>query len=98
MLHLITYDIENDRLRSKVAKWLEDQGLDRIQYSVFIGLLNEREVDLLQEHFENLVEGHKAYHLLCLPLHADMLRSKYELSDKPLDWEYLNGTKNFLIF
>jgi CRISPR-associated protein Cas2 len=40
MLKLICYDIENDRLRTAIAKYLEQQGLVRLQYSVFAGTLN----------------------------------------------------------
>ncbi|MFQ5792473.1 MAG: CRISPR-associated endonuclease Cas2, partial [Acidobacteriota bacterium] len=34
MFYLVTYDIPDDRRRTKVAKILEDFG-DRVQYSVF---------------------------------------------------------------
>jgi len=34
---LIIYDIKNDRLRTKISNTLKDWGLERIQYSVFIG-------------------------------------------------------------
>ena len=35
MKYLIGYDIQSNRVRSKVAKYLEGKGL-RIQYSVFL--------------------------------------------------------------
>jgi len=41
MLKLICYDIENDRLRTAIAKYLEQQGLVRMQYSIFAGTLND---------------------------------------------------------
>lgn len=34
-LYLITYDIRKDRSRSKIAHLLEDEGGERIHYSVF---------------------------------------------------------------
>jgi CRISPR-associated endonuclease Cas2 len=34
---LIFYDIENDKTRTSLAKKLEEMGLERLQYSVFIG-------------------------------------------------------------
>ena len=37
MLALLTYDIESDRLRKKIADTLIAIGLERIQYSVFMG-------------------------------------------------------------
>jgi len=37
MVKLVMYDIANDKKRDKIAKILEERGLDRIQYSVFVG-------------------------------------------------------------
>ncbi len=45
-MYIISYDIENDRIRRKIAKTLEDYG-KRVQYSVF-------ECNINQSHFEKL--------------------------------------------
>jgi len=47
---LLIYDIENDRARSKIADACLDYGLDRIQYSAFVGKLsrNHQEELMLQ--------------------------------------------------
>lgn len=37
MLTLVIYDITNDRVRYKIAEACKDYGLQRIQYSAFIG-------------------------------------------------------------
>ncbi len=37
---LLFYDITNDRIRTKIADACLDYGLDRVQYSVFTGLLS----------------------------------------------------------
>ena len=37
---LVIYDISNDRIRDKVADACQDYGLDRIQYSAFLGQLS----------------------------------------------------------
>lgn len=34
---MIVYDISNDRLRTKVAKYLEEKGFSRFQKSAFMG-------------------------------------------------------------
>ena len=39
MHYLVIYDIPDDRLRTKVADICLDYGLDRIQYSAFVGRL-----------------------------------------------------------
>ena len=45
-MYIISYDIENDRIRRKIAKVLENYG-KRVQYSVF-------ECNLTSNHFEKL--------------------------------------------
>jgi len=40
MQTLVIYDIENDNIRNKMAEICKDYGLERIQYSAFLGELN----------------------------------------------------------
>jgi len=42
MRYVVIYDITDDNLRSRVAELLKDYGLERIQYSAFLGLLPHR--------------------------------------------------------
>jgi CRISPR-associated endonuclease Cas2 len=37
MYKLVFYDIENDKIRTRLSKKLEELGLVRLQYSVFLG-------------------------------------------------------------
>jgi CRISPR-associated protein Cas2 len=45
---LLVYDISHDRTRTKIADFCLDYGLDRVQYSAFIG-------DLARTHQEELM-------------------------------------------
>lgn len=45
---LLLYDIPDDRIRAKIATFCQDYGLDRIQYSAFMG-------DLSSNHQEELM-------------------------------------------
>lgn len=45
---LLIYDIPDDRARSKIADFCLDYGLDRVQYSAFVG-------DLSTNHQEELM-------------------------------------------
>lgn len=45
---LLIYDIPDDRVRTKVADFCMDYGLDRVQYSAFVG-------DLSNNHQEELM-------------------------------------------
>lgn len=56
MFVLISYDIEDDRLRSKVATVLEGHGR-RVQYSVFECNLTRSQYDALKQRLLRLVEA-----------------------------------------
>lgn len=44
MLFLVAYDIEHDRSRTKMADWLLDMGLQRVQRSVFLGSFTDADL------------------------------------------------------
>jgi len=48
MLYIICYDIENNTIRSRIAKALERYGCQRLQKSVFIGELNPKKYQSLR--------------------------------------------------
>lgn len=53
MQYLVIYDISHDGARTKVADVCLDYGLERIQYSAFVGRLNkvhQRELVLKMKH------------------------------------------------
>lgn len=58
ILRLISYDIESDRYRHKLAKRLEAFGFLRIQYSVFCGTHTQPQWSLCWQTIEKL---HKKY-------------------------------------
>ncbi|MDI6816619.1 MAG: CRISPR-associated endonuclease Cas2 [Actinomycetota bacterium] len=47
MQTLVIYDIPNDRIRNKVAERCKDAGLQRVQYSAFLGDLNHNRREAL---------------------------------------------------
>jgi len=54
--YLVIYDVTDDNLRSLVAETLKDYGLDRIQYSAFIGRLRRDELNSLIVDLKNLIK------------------------------------------
>ncbi len=57
MQHVILiYDIENDRVRGKVADACLDYGLDRIQYSAFSGQLRRTHQEELILRIRRLIK------------------------------------------
>ncbi len=58
MLILVTYDIPNNRRRTKIAKILLDYG-DRVQYSVFECNLTSKQIAQLQKELKELIDQEK---------------------------------------
>ena len=53
---LVIYDIPNDRLRNKVADICLDYGLDRIQFSAFLGSLSRNHQEELMLKVEQRMD------------------------------------------
>lgn len=58
--YLVIYDITDDSLRNKVADILEDYGLERIQYSAFIGSLKRYQLRSLVEDLKTILNSKEA--------------------------------------
>ncbi|MBN1340593.1 MAG: CRISPR-associated endonuclease Cas2 [Bacteroidales bacterium] len=56
MIVWVVYDIKKDKPRGKIAKICKLSGLYRVQYSVFLGTLNENEKDSLQLQIEDWMD------------------------------------------
>jgi CRISPR-associated protein Cas2 len=52
----IIYDIVDDKIRSKVAKICKQYGLQRVQYSVFLGKLEMNRFDEIAEVILDLID------------------------------------------
>lgn len=55
MIIWVLYDIKKDKARTKIAKACKQAGLYRVQYSVFLGTINDNEHDTLQLEIEELM-------------------------------------------
>lgn len=75
---LILYDIANDRIRAKVAKELEDYGLDRIQYSAFYGRLNRNLQEEVMMAIDSLLDGSPA-RVQLIPVAVDEWEKRLEV-------------------
>lgn len=61
---LLVYDIVKDRQRAKVADACLDYGLDRVQYSAFVGQLSRTHQEELMMRIESIVgESPASVHL-----------------------------------
>ena len=69
MLILVSYDIPNDRRRTKIAKTLRDYG-ERVQYSVFECNLTKKQLQTMVSELKKLVNTDKDS-VRIYPLRAD---------------------------
>jgi len=74
---VVLYDMSNDRCRTKVADICLDYGLDRDQYSVFVGQLKARQIRALSKELRQQAKD-DAY-ILILPISADDWDKRIEL-------------------
>ena len=67
-MYLVSYDIDKDRIRNKVAKTLENYG-KRVQYSVFECDIDQQKYEDLYSQLANIlsgkVEGNIRFYFLC---------------------------------
>lgn len=66
---LVVYDIEKDAVRNKISEICLDYGLDRIQYSAFLGPLDGNKRDELFFKLKWIL-GDKAGRVLMIPICA----------------------------
>ncbi len=74
MITWVMYDIENDRARTKVAKYCKQAGLYRVQFSVFLGTVNANEKDELQLKIADEIDEDKDK-VYIFPMSKDELQS-----------------------
>jgi len=73
MICWVMYDIKKDKARSKIAKRCEQSGLFRVQYSVFLGTIDEDDKDTLKLQIEELMDE-EVDSVYMFPMSRDELR------------------------
>lgn len=98
MLFFIMYDIENNKVRNLVAKYLEKKGCIRIQKSIFLA---NTDFSVYQEICIDLAEVQACYDnqdsIIAVPIPIDYL-SSMKVIGKYIDTDIIIGTKNTLFF
>lgn len=74
MITWVMYDIENDRARTRVAKYCKQAGLYRVQLSVFLGSLESDDKDVLQLQIEDEINTDKDK-VYIFPMNKSQLQS-----------------------
>ena len=90
MLTVFAYDIADDRRRRKVAGILEE-GLVRVQESVFEGRLTAAAADRLRRHIERLMKADDSLRVYAVP--KDGLRRCHQKGGAPI----LDGKDHWIL-
>lgn len=100
MNYLVSYDISKDNLRTRIGNRLIADGLDRIQYSVYIGILKEQiKVELVKWLFQEIsTKGDiNKDTVFILPITALQVKETLVIGKNNYDLDYFSGQKNSLI-
>jgi len=76
---LVIYDIANDRVRGRMAEACKDYGLQRIQWSAFMGDLNHNRREELSQRLRSLL-GEEDGCVQVFPLCDKDMRLRFEAS------------------
>ena len=98
MLFFIMYDIESDKVRREIAKYLEDKGCFRIQKSIFLasadrGVFEQVKSDLAE--VQALYNNHDS--IIVCPISTDEMRAMKVIGQN-LNIEVITQTNNTLFF
>jgi CRISPR-associated endonuclease Cas2 len=98
MLCLIMYDIEHNKVRTHIGKYLLKKGCHRIQKSVFLGNLDRKIYEEIHKTLKDIQETYDNHDsIFFVPVGEDDLRSMRAVG-KNIDFELVAGKKNTLFF
>ena len=98
MLYFIMYDIENNKIRTYIAKYLIDKGCVRVQKSIFLA---DTDRGLFKEISQNLKDVQEAYDnddsIFFVPVSSDEIRAM-KIIGQSVDFDYFLESPNTMIF
>ncbi|MCF6357976.1 MAG: CRISPR-associated endonuclease Cas2 [Draconibacterium sp.] len=98
MLYFIMYDIENNKIRTLIAKYLIKKGCQRVQKSIFFA---ESPRDVYNQIVSDLKEVQETYEnndsIFFVPVSTDQLRAMKILGQN-IDFDIIAKNRNTLFF
>lgn len=98
MIFFVMYDIESNKVRTEVAKYLEKKGCTRIQRSIFLADLERSVFDTIRS---DLAEVQSCYEnqdsIILVPISTDYLQSM-KVIGKTINVDIITKTVNTLFF
>ncbi|MGE5575809.1 MAG: CRISPR-associated endonuclease Cas2 [Syntrophothermus sp.] len=78
MMTLVIYDVPDDKIRNRLAVACKDYGLQRVQWSAFLGFLNHNRLEELQRRLKRTL-GRRMGNIQIYPLCDKDLRLRLEI-------------------
>jgi CRISPR-associated endonuclease Cas2 len=98
MLFFIMYDIEHNKIRTHIAKYLLRKGCHRVQKSIFLAQLTRKTYEEIHQTLKEIQETYDNHDSIFLvPIAEDELRAM-RVVGKNLDFELITDKKNTLFF
>ncbi len=98
MICFIMYDITNNRIRTKVAEYLEEKGCVRVQKSIFLGQLERRVYREIQETLHTIQSSYDNNDsIFFVPVSEDEIRAMRVIGEN-IDMKFVLGRQNTLFF
>ena len=98
MLFFVMYDIESNKVRYNVVKYLERMGCFRIQKSIFLGDLGMDKYETIKKDLaevQALYENHDS--IIIYPVSSDLLQSM-KVIGQHINLDVITHSKNTLFF
>jgi len=98
MLFFIMYDIESNKVRYNVVKYLERMGCHRIQKSIFLANLSIEKYESIRSSLvevQSLYENHDS--IIVCPVSSDIVRSM-KIIGQNINLDIITQSKNTLFF
>ena len=98
MLFFVMYDIENNKVRYQVSKYLERKGCIRIQRSIFLADLSTDQYHTIKSDLtevQSLYDNHDS--IIIVPISTDYLQAM-KVIGQSIDVDIIMKTKNTLFF
>jgi len=96
MICWVMYDIKKDKTRTKISKSCEQIGLTRVQYSVFLGMVNANDKDTLEIQLEELMDK-ETDSIYIFPMSKDELKETVLLG-QAFDKKYISDEVKEMFF
>jgi len=98
MICFIMYDITNNRIRTKVAEYLEEKGCVRVQKSIFLGQIERRVYREIQETLHTIQTSYENNDsIFFVPVSEDEIRAMRVIGEN-IDMQFVLGRQNTLFF